>query len=143
MSRILQIITALAFISHLNFSSAFTQNHPSPHKTTTITRLYENKYPADLDTAYEWIANTHLYQHDGDDDLNSNPIQWFHPQDIVRHSNSFHLEDVVESTTTYREELNTIMPLYPLGMVHVPYYCGNYTLNNIQEKNVNMAKVSF
>ena len=33
------------------------------------------------------------------------------------------------------------MPLYPLGAVHIPYSLVNYTLNNIEERNVNMAKV--
>jgi hypothetical protein len=90
----------------------------------------------DFDTAYEYLAQDRHSQHP-----NSKPISWFHPADLERNTNPFHLEDVEIQYASSQAKKLTKMPLYPCGAVHVPFACGNYTLNNIQERNVNMAKV--
>ncbi|KAL3765157.1 hypothetical protein ACHAWO_004335 [Cyclotella atomus] len=89
----------------------------------------------DFDTAYEYLAQDRHSQLP-----NSKPISWFRPADLERQTNPFHLEDVEIQYTSNQDKKLTKMPLYPCGEVHVPFACGNYTLNNIQERNVNMAK---
>lgn len=127
----------LAFISH---SSAFTatctsqRHHQCTTTKSTSTLLHTpNHYPTDLDTAYEWIVQIRNNQQQGPSSI---VISWFHPQDLESKSNPFHLEDAEQNHCQNYVK----MPLYPVGAVHLPY-CGNYTLNNVQERNVNMAKV--
>ena len=129
MTTILQLLLA-CILALISYSSAFTTPSKKKHQKF---KLYTTHYPTDLDTAYEWIANIRQ-----DQDPSSIPITWFHPHDTVATTNPFHLEDV-ETTCQHGWRK---MPLYPLGAVHVPYCCGNYTLNSVQERNVVMARVS-
>jgi hypothetical protein len=111
-------VVALAIITSTTITNAFTKPHT---------------YPTDLDTSYEWLAADRFK------DPNLPSIHWFHPSDVPS-KRSFHLLDAEEEyiANQYLQK----MPLYPVGCVHVPYSDGNYTLNNIEERNVNMARVS-
>jgi hypothetical protein len=121
------VTQSIAFIQHFNKFPIF--------QLLRQPALNARTYPTeDLDTAYEWLAQDLHSQ-----DPNSIPISWFHPADLEhRETNPFHLENV---EINYQAKL-TKMPLYPCGAVHVPFTSGNYTFNNIQERNVNMANVS-
>lgn len=131
----------MALLSVVPLTLAFTSTSPriitKNHAFHTFrypsstTMAVSHSYPSDLDTAYEWIAN---------EKYSDSSLQWFDPTELTHpSSNRFHLEDVEQN---YVEGLST-MPLYPLGAVHIPYSGVNYTLNNIEERNVNMARVSF
>ena len=83
----------------------------------------ERSYSSDLDTAYEWLSKDRaLSEPEGHGE-----IGWFHPT-------SDKCSD--EGTATMR------MPIYPLGAVHIPHAGENYTIINIEQKNVKMAMVS-
>lgn len=114
------------------------------------------RYPADLDTAYERIAEdrycSDTYSNNDDDNNNDSshrsvniPITWFSPTErtVDGSFDSFHLEDVEQMYIRNRNiTALSKMPLYPLGIVHIPYSEANYTLNNMEMRNVNMARVS-
>ena len=98
---------------------------PSKAIHQTVPLRAERSYSSDLDTSYEWLSRERATnapeRHD--------EIRWFH-QDDARE------EDGDRDTDTIR------MPLYPLGAVHVPHAGENYTIVNIEQKNVKMAMVS-
>lgn len=121
----------LSYTVHSSFKlSPSVQSYASPSNRRNAHSAGRS-YPTDLDTAYEWLATDRLSK----DPINHVEIRWFHPSDIGTHK-TFR----IEADFAIPEKLEK-MPLYPLGCVHVPYSQGNYTLINIEESNVKMAKV--
>jgi hypothetical protein len=92
--------------------------------------VVERSYSPELDSAYEWLARDRFLN----EPEKNGEIRWFHPNTAIPDSAAGYGEndhDVVER-----------MPLYPLGAVHIPYSEENYTIINIEPKNVKMALVS-
>ncbi|KAL9188354.1 hypothetical protein ACHAXT_006732 [Thalassiosira profunda] len=83
----------------------------------------ERSHSADLDTAYEWLAEDRVLNEPERHGI----ITWFDPSAISSRT------DVEDGTEIVR------MPLYPLGAVHMPHSGENYTIVNIEPKNVKMA----
>ena len=121
----------LSYTVHSSFKvSLSAQSYSSPSNRRNAHSAGRS-YPTDMDTAYEWLATDRFSK----DPVNHVEIRWFHPSDIGTRK-AFHLEADFAIPENIKK-----MPLYPLGCVHVPYSQGNYTLINIEERNVNMAKV--
>lgn len=90
----------------------------------------KRSYSSELDSAYEWLAK---------DRFLSEPekhveIRWFHPNAAIAD------DDTCYGGNNYTEVKR--MPLYPLGAVHIPHSGENYTIINIEPRNVKMAMVS-
>jgi len=94
-----------------------------------LTSCYERSYSSDLDTAFEWLAKDRLINEPD----RHEEIRWFHP------SSSSKNEAAPDGTNNIIDEDIKRMPLYPLGAVHIPHSGENYTIINIEQKNVKMA----
>lgn len=81
-------------------------------------------YSSELDSAYEWLARDRFIN----EPTKHGEIRWFDPNT----SNS-NCDTDLGNVDVQR------MPLYPLGAVHTPYSGENYTIINIEPKNVKMA----
>ena len=75
-------------------------------------------YSSELDSSYEWLARDRFIN----EPTKHGEIRWFNPSDTD-----------LGNVDTQR------MPLYPLGAVHTPHSGENYTIINIEPKNVKMA----
>ncbi|KAL3815241.1 hypothetical protein ACHAXA_002290 [Cyclostephanos tholiformis] len=89
--------------------------------------VVERLYSSELDSAYEWLARDRFLN----EPEKKAEIRWLHPNTTI-----------ADSTTGYGDNDHVVvekMPLYPLGAVHIPYSEENYTIINIEPKNVKMA----
>ncbi len=92
--------------------------------------VVKRSYSSELDSAYEWLAKDRFLN----EPEKHGEIRWFHPNAAIDDSNTGYGDD--DCIAVER------MPLYPLGAVHIPYSGENYTIINIEPKNVKMAMVS-
>ena len=81
-------------------------------------------YSSELDSAYEWLARDRFIN----GPTKHGEIRWFNPNTV--NSNS--------DTDLGNVDIQR-MPMYPLGAVHTPHSGENYTIINIEPKNVKMA----
>jgi hypothetical protein len=92
--------------------------------------VVKRSYSSELDSAYEWLAKDRFLN----EPEKHGEIRWFHPNAAI-----------ADSGTGYDDNDGILvkrMPLYPLGAVHIPHSGENYTIINIEPKNVKMAMVS-
>ena len=92
--------------------------------------VVKRSYSSELDSAYEWLAKDRFLN----EPEKHGEIRWFHPNAAIAGSNTGYGDS--DCIAVKR------MPLYPLGAVHIPYSGENYTIINIEPKNVKMAMVS-
>ena len=106
-------------------SSAFVGQWKSSSSSGSFaSSLYsERSYSSDLDSAYEWLAESRALN----EPSFQGRIRWFHP-------------DFTSTLSNNDTEIQK-MPLYPLGAVHVPHSGENHTIINIDPKNVKMSVV--
>jgi hypothetical protein len=78
----------------------------------------KRSYSSELDSAYEWLARDRFIN----EPTKHGEIRWFNPNTVNSNCNT-----------------DQRMPLYPLGAVHTPHSGDNYTIINIEPKNVKMA----
>ena len=84
----------------------------------------KRSYSSELDSAYEWLARDRFIN----EPTKHGEIRWFNPNTV--NSNC--------DTDLGNVDIQR-MPLYPLGAVHTPHSGDNYTIINIEPKNVKMA----
>ncbi|KAL7548634.1 hypothetical protein ACHAWF_011903 [Thalassiosira exigua] len=96
--------------------------------------LAERSYSSDLDTAYEWLANDRVLSEPEKHD----EISWFCPSTSM-HSAASHV-DGGSGEDEDDEAGIKMMPLYPLRAVHIPHSGQNFTIINIESKNVQMTR---
>jgi hypothetical protein len=92
--------------------------------------VVKRSYSSELDSAYEWLAKDRFLN----EPEKHGEIRWFQPNAAIADSNTGYGDN--DCIRVDR------MPLYPLGAVHIPHSGENYTIINIEPKNVKMAMVS-
>ncbi|KAL3805514.1 hypothetical protein ACHAW5_011185 [Stephanodiscus triporus] len=88
----------------------------------------KRSYSSDLDSAYEWLAKDRFLN----EPEKHVEIRWFHPNAAIADD-----DDTCYGGNNYTKVKR--MPLYPLGAVHIPHSGENYTIINIEPRNVKMA----
>ena len=105
----------------LIYRSSYTSSRPS--RGASLLRIHN------LQTAWEWLADQRMeeegYQH----------LSWMDVND----ESQVVSEDNPQNNSNDEDDELFSLPLYPVPAVHLPCTGVNYTLNNIEPRNVKMA----